>query len=133
MDYKKMMESGPDEYNVYYDIIIIEIVNKALMNLNCKEDFHSRLIQALQSKRDFGLQKYGELSFQSNFVNSMKSPTLEHAKEEMLDFINYISHEVYKSKLLYSHYTLELESILDKGIRLYEDTLNLLKGGVDED
>jgi hypothetical protein len=53
-------------------------------------------------------------------MNSLNSPTLKHAKEEMLDFINYIAHEVFKSRLMYPDQTEELEEILGEAFGLYD-------------
>lgn len=53
----------------------------------------------LKEKREFGFKKYGELSFQGSFENCMTAPTIEHAKEEVIDLLNYLLHEQYKNMI----------------------------------
>jgi hypothetical protein len=108
MDYVEIMSELPQTYNEYYECILKEIFIDAIGN-NTKT---AKVLEELKVKRDAGLKKYGELSFQNSFVNSMNSPTLEHAKEELLDAMNYIAHEVFKSKILYPKNTTELIIIL---------------------
>ena len=46
----------------------------------------------LRAKRDFGLQKYGERAFQSNFENAITSPVGAHLGDELVDAYNYALH-----------------------------------------
>jgi hypothetical protein len=107
MDYKEVMDNLPQDYNTYYEQIIDSIIIDTLGQKNVEH-----LLQSLQEKREAGLKKYGDLSFQSSFVNSMNSPTLQHAQEELLDAMNYMAHEIYKSKLLYPDTTADMELLL---------------------
>lgn len=56
-----------------------------------------RMTNLLKEKRDLGLKKYGEISFQSNLHNAMKVDTIQHAKEELIDYMNYSLHEIFKN------------------------------------
>lgn len=58
------------------------------------------LLNELKEKREFGLKKYGEYSFQSTFEKSMTSPVKEHLLEELIDACNYTAHIVYQNKLV---------------------------------
>jgi hypothetical protein len=116
MDYKEVMAVLPQDYNTYYEKIINDIFCYAFSEYEIEN-----LGEVLKKKRDAGLKKYGELSFQSSFVNSMNSPTLEHAKEELLDSMNYIAHEIFKSMLLYPHETRSLQQILHHLAIIYEN------------
>ena len=107
MDYKEVMAVLPQDYNTYYEKIINDIFCYVFSEYEIEN-----LGEVLRKKRDAGLKKYGELSFQNSFVNSMNSPTLGHAKEELLDAMNYIAHEVFKSMILYPKNTNELIIIL---------------------
>ena len=114
MDYEKIMKESIQDYNTFYEKQIDDVLNNVLEPMNIE-----MLKQLLHEKRKFGLKKYGELSFQSSFLNSMNSPTLEHAKEELVDCINYLAHEVYKSKLLYPSETQHMEALLYKSSELF--------------
>ena len=54
------------------------------------------LERALKKKRDFGIKKYGEESYQLSKENAMNVDTKNHAREELIDFFNYALHEIYK-------------------------------------
>lgn len=90
MDYKKSMDEKEVRFPDVYERAI-QIIQGAF----CNKD----LLEKLQAKRDFGLKKYGEHSFQSNFENCMKTPVLEHLLEELEDSINYTSHYIYMLKV----------------------------------
>jgi hypothetical protein len=71
----------------------------------------------LKDKRMIGLKKYGEASFQSSLHNAMNSPTLAHAKDELLDCMNYLMHEiVFKANILYPKY---LGNLRDTFLKVY--------------
>jgi hypothetical protein len=120
MDYKKIMSELPQDYNTYYEQIINDVIVDILGQQNV-----AQLLQILQKKREEGLKKYGDLSFQSTFVNSMNSPTLQHAKEELQDAMNYLAHEIYKSKLLYPDMTTDLKNIFRQLRQTYEEMENI--------
>ena len=58
---------------------------------------NAKLEKALQDKREFGLKKYGEISLQSSLENAMNVDTLQHAREELIDYMNYTLHEMFKN------------------------------------
>lgn len=76
----------------YYEEVITELEDKFELDTFLKT--------LLEEKRRFGLTKYKEFSFQANFENAVKVPTLEHFQEELIDGFNYILHEIYKQSLL---------------------------------
>jgi hypothetical protein len=84
-------------------------------------------LQILKEKRDFGLAKYKELSFQSSFENAMASPTIKHACEELIDAMNYISHQIFKDGVLHQgENSEEFRDILDTLFIIYR-SLSLKK------
>jgi len=85
MDYKKIMDK-PFNFTELYEDTLMQFCTIYLPNMNTA---------ALKEKRKFGLEKYGEYSFQSNFENAMKSPVLEHAIEECIDLMNYLLHKMF--------------------------------------
>ena len=89
--------------------------------------FPNYLNTLLYQKRQEGLKKYGEQSFQKSLENCIKSPVLAvHAKEELLDFLNYIGHAIIQESLrnkplINLHVLFEL---LQRGRELYEKLEN---------
>jgi hypothetical protein len=79
------------------------------------------LLSELKSKREFGLNKYKEKSFQFSLENTIASPTLKHAGEEIVDAINYISGEIYKNRILGGDEEKALEAILNQLISILID------------
>ena len=77
-----------------------EMYENAMVVKQTEYSMDTNLKTILHDKREFGLKKYGEHSFQANLENCMTSPTIEHAKEELVDTINYLLHEQYKNDLL---------------------------------
>ncbi len=61
--------------------------------------FKAGLSTDLRLKRDFGVQKYGEKSFQSNETNAAAVDVINHALEEMIDYINYTLHRIYQASV----------------------------------
>jgi len=61
--------------------------------------FKSSLATDLRLKRDFGVQKYGEKSFQANETNAAEVDVINHALEEMIDYINYTLHRIYQASV----------------------------------
>lgn len=83
MDYKKIMNKDFN-FPKFYDNLI---------EIRCQKfNIPIELSTKLKEKRDFGLEKYKEYSFQANFENSMTTPSLEHSEEEAIDLLNYILH-----------------------------------------
>ena len=93
MDYKTQMDA--DKKNITF----AEVYEEAITNKQKLFSIGVDLAKQLHDKREFGLKKYGEHSFQANFENCMTSPTIEHASEELIDCLNYLLHEQYKNDL----------------------------------
>ena len=47
------------------------------------------IFEELKDKREFGLKKYGDISFQSSETNLDDCDTIQHLKEELIDAENY--------------------------------------------
>lgn len=118
MDYKNIMDKDFDYPNFYNEVMKL-IGNEILL----PEDLEKKL----KDKRNFGLEKYGEYSFQANFRNSMTSPSEEHLEEELIDAINYIMHSMFKSRAsFYGNEIFEQEiNIGKKLVRLYLEVLEI--------
>jgi hypothetical protein len=119
MDYKKIMDgavipSYPSMYNI------------AIENLASSFELSKEMKELLREKREFGLKKYGEKSFQSNLENTLATPTLEHLKEEIVDAYNYTFHEMYKNNLL-GKYEHRLRDIILCLNTIWEHTTELSK------
>jgi hypothetical protein len=54
-----------------------------------------KVLDKAKDKRAFGLEKYGEYSFQSSEQNAMTSPVIDHIEEEIIDLFNYVAHLTY--------------------------------------
>lgn len=54
--------------------------------------FSEELQAKLKAKRDFGVEKYGEYSFQNSFENAITVPIYDHLNEELIDALNYCLH-----------------------------------------
>ena len=91
-----------------------EVQRIAALNI---DDEH--VLTLLKDKREFGLAKYKDISFQSNEENAMKVDTVQHAKEEMIDLMNYLIHERYKCKNRMSVRPLLIEKLIRKTYKLY--------------
>lgn len=119
MDYKYQMDSTKYSFPDLYEKVIHDILSVDTMTPEIQE--------TLQSKRNRGLQKYGEYSFQASFDNAMKSPTLEHASEELLDAINYIAHEIFKNKVIMNTtISKDLSLLLESFIKEYKMIINMV-------
>ena len=94
VDYETIM--GKEKEGLTFNAVY----EKAIDNMASDTGASKELMSKLKEKREYGFKKYGEHSFQGTFENCITSPTIEHAKEEAIDFINYLLHEMYKNKLL---------------------------------
>ena len=83
------------------------------------------MLETLKAKRELGLKKYGENSFQNSFDNSMSSPTNLHAQEEIEDAMNYVAHEILKASFLNRWAIPKYTSILENLTRIYLDLKEL--------
>lgn len=54
--------------------------------------FDEGLAKKLKEKRDFGLEKYRDISFQISKENAVNVNIKQHAKEEVIDLLNYLLH-----------------------------------------
>lgn len=120
MDYKKIMDKEfyfPDYYN--------SVINKIADDLSIDIELKKELFE----KRNLGLDKYGEYSFQATFKNALLSPSEEHLEEEMIDAINYILHSIYKSNSLLNEYSIVSKQyeIAKKLVKLYLEIKELNK------
>jgi hypothetical protein len=114
MDYKSSMKDEQEKWN------FPDMYEKAIQKKQYICDISADLAGKLHDKRDFGLKKYGEFSFQGNLENCMTAPTLLHAQEEMIDCINYLLHEMYKNDLRGDGND-KLKKMLTDAVKLYND------------
>jgi hypothetical protein len=84
-DYNALMDLKKDTpFSARYDIWMTTLAQQNGINTS---------VQAkLKEKREFGLQKYGERAFQSNFDNAISSPVGAHLGDELVDTYNYSLH-----------------------------------------
>lgn len=104
-----------------------EIYERAIYNVQKMFITDDNLLLTLRDKRDFGLKKYGDKSFQSNFENTMNSPTLQHASEELIDAMNYIAHELYKEKIADGGYWTEYLDIMRHLVDVHNHIAKLIR------
>lgn len=73
-------------------------------NEEVKEDWYTqefnKVWKELEDKRNFGLKKYGAISFQNNLENLCKCELLEHLEQELIDSINYQMAQLIKMRIL---------------------------------
>lgn len=69
-----------------------EWYNDCIEEYERKSGVSENLSEELKKKRDFGLEKYGNQSFQSSFENTINVSIKEHAREELIDLLNYLFH-----------------------------------------
>jgi hypothetical protein len=87
-DYRAMMEKNKRTFP--------EIYEKALDQYEDTLGLSGKLKAELKAKREYGLTKYKDLSFQSNFDNALSAPALVHLKEELVDALNYSFHYLFQ-------------------------------------
>jgi hypothetical protein len=88
-DYKAIMEANKKPFP--------EIYATAMLRYERLCSIPETIVKELEAKREFGLKKYKEISFQSNFDNAMSAPALLHLKEEIVDALNYTLHAVFQT------------------------------------
>jgi hypothetical protein len=120
MDYIASMSKEKEAFS------FSEMYETAIQKKEYIYDINPELAKKLQDKRNFGLKKYGEYSFQGNLENCMTAPTLLHAQEEMVDCINYLLHEMYKNDLRGDSND-KLKVMITGAIKLYIDLEYLLQ------
>lgn len=85
MEYRKVMDATKKKtFNEAYEELIKEYSDDW--------GFSEELQAKLKAKRDFGVEKYGEYSFQSSFENAITVPIYDHLNEELIDALNYCLH-----------------------------------------
>jgi len=96
-----------------------------IFDISLPPNFES-LKKDLKDKREFGLKKYGDISFQSSISNALSVDTKQHALEELIDYINYIGHEIFKASVN-NDVKKELRAfdLIKQAAKLYIDTSNL--------
>ena len=95
MDYKTIMDKK------HFDMPFNELYEHAVDSIQAEAHISDSVRMELSAKRRYGLEKYGEYSFQSSLSNLLNSPSMEHLREEILDAMNYAAQEVLKSTFLY--------------------------------
>jgi len=103
-------------FNYHYENYIIELSEKLVKD--------KELISELKDKRAFGLEKYKDISFQSNQENAMLVNTLLHAQEELIDALNYLMHEHYKRDGNFLN-TFKVKCLIRRTVKLYKDIKSL--------
>ena len=100
-----------------FSIAYSEYVDNYILNMGASE----KLIALLREKREFGLKKYKEKSYQSSLTNAVACDTAVHATDEMVDCLNYLGHEYYKATLNDdSKRTIQVTNLFEYALTLYE-------------
>lgn len=85
MEYRKVMDASKKKtFNEAYE----ELIKEYSDHWGLSEELQAKL----KAKRDFGVEKYGEYSFQSSFENAITVPIYDHLNEELIDALNYCLH-----------------------------------------
>lgn len=84
MEYRKIMDASKKTYAEYYEDLITQYSEEL--------GIPPELQAILKAKRDYGLNKYKEYSFQSSFENTITTPIVQHLREELVDALNYCLH-----------------------------------------
>jgi hypothetical protein len=71
------------------------VYNKIVHNTLASAGIPSAIREELAVKSEFGLKKYGDTSFQSNFENAMSTPIITHITDELIDVLNYAVHKCF--------------------------------------
>ena len=84
VDYHTIMDKANFVYADWYEKMMFEKSNSFYLG--------EEIVEKLSKKRKFGIEKYGDKSFQNSFDASITSPAKEHAFEELIDELNYLLH-----------------------------------------
>lgn len=94
-------------YNPAIDDIDLFIVERWMVEdageIERKFDYKyetEKLWRSLKDKMEFGLKKYGAVSFQSSLENLEKCDVFQHLEEELIDGINYSMALIIKNRIL---------------------------------
>jgi len=110
VDYKTIMDNKKFDYSEFYEAM--------MFSKGEVFDISNELQNKLFDKREFGLKKYGDKSFQNSFETSMIAPIKEHAMEELIDELNYLFH---------LHFVLSTKGTKESNKELIEITLAVSK------
>lgn len=90
------------------------------------------LSSILKKKREFGKKKYGENSFQISEENTLRIDTVQHAQEEMVDYINYLIHTLIQISLDKKDVPEEqyLRTNLSMALQMYRDLHSYSNGDI---
>lgn len=112
-----------DNPNANYDTLLDNkkiafpaIYEMAMSRLAQEHEFPLALQSKLKSKRDFGLEKYGERAFQASIENAIASPVAAHLGDELVDAFNYALHGYYVANM----------ALDDQLCKAYEKVINAL-------
>lgn len=96
MDYKTIMKDKDTTFD--YSNIYENTISTLASNFVSDKEIEEKLA----SKRKYGREKYKEFSFQNSFENTMNVPIIDHAKEEIIDLLNYLLHMYYVNLITYN-------------------------------
>ena len=123
------MTNNTDELNKKMDerkVSFAETYDKVINKFANQFELPEKLIKTLKEKREFGLEKYGERSFQSSFENAMSSLTIDHLQDEIVDAFNYSLHSYYVAKVnMDEDLTVKLEDVIKSLVKVNEQITSL--------
>jgi hypothetical protein len=76
------------------DFDYISLYEKSIFSIIFHYDANEKILELTKEKREFGIEKYKEDSFQASFEKSITSPVLLHLRDELIDAINYCAHAI---------------------------------------
>ena len=117
----EIINSGTVEYFEVYEEALNNILRKQTTTgkNTLAFSYHKRLKDTLKEKREFGIKKYGDNSFQSSFEKSVLSPVVEHLMSEIIDAMNYSLHALFVADV--KGYDREsFETIFDDLLKIYK-------------
>jgi len=117
----EIINSGTVEYFEVYEEALNNILKKQTTTgkNTLAPSYHERLRDTLKEKREFGIKKYGDNSFQSSFEKSVLSPVVEHLMSEIIDAMNYSLHALFVADVKgYDRESFEI--IFDDLLKIYK-------------
>lgn len=82
------------------ELTFSQVFETAVDSIACDElNFPTGLLQELKEKRELGIKKYGDTSFQASLSNFLNSSCLQHADEELTDCLNYLLSACYQWRI----------------------------------
>ena len=119
VDYHTIMDKAKFVYSDWYE----KMMQKKGEGFNLEDN----ILEKLSAKRKFGIKKYGDKSFQNSFDSSMTSPAKEHAKEELIDELNYLLHLHFVSLTTGSDGSLSDVDELEHAVESIKEVFNILE------